>query len=147
MVPTRVQFWRCSLSMNLAARVRQTASSPRPSPPEEEREKTPEHSTFGASMLELFCRNLPMKRNGKRTVSPLTPALSPLRGEGEPLDWFAADEQRQFAPFPIAIGIAKTNLPQPAKLRLHVQKLVGRVLVGSGDAEGLEKSLVDLTIG
>src|SRR5439155_13709673 len=53
------------LSMDLTACVREKASSPHPSPPKEESETTPELSTFGGSVDELFRGNLSL---------PLSPA-------------------------------------------------------------------------
>jgi len=61
-------------------------SSPQPSPPSgEEREKSALAGSWSQYALKM-ASGLPMNRekpDAKGTVSPLTPALSPLRGEGE----------------------------------------------------------------
>src|SRR6266704_1529074 len=48
---------------------------------------------------------LSMNRNAKRTVSPFTPALSPLRGEGEPVP--------PTARFSTVFGLFTLILPKP----------------------------------
>src|SRR5262245_20744288 len=54
----------------------------------------------------------------------------------------STDEQRQFAPFPIAVDVRDTESPEPFQLRVDVEQLVRRILFAGGDMHGLNKSRV-----
>jgi hypothetical protein len=59
------------------------------------------------------------------------------------LSYFSADEQGQFAPFPVAIDVVKANFAEPAELGFDVEKLVGRIFVSFGDPESLEEAVMN----
>src|SRR5262245_29757834 len=55
---------------------------------------------------------------------------------------FTSCEQCQFPPFPETIHIRKTDLSQPAELRLDIQQFVGRIFLLGRDAQCLKKATV-----